>query len=135
MIISNERNFFTVYLDSFWMQCLDPKHDCIWCINQSTSQTVDWKIKVEREKKTLPMVTLYLRRSQKACQPLVLVLWQSNRQTIVNKTSQNQTHLGVNTLVHGAFLQHWVKNARSFMHNRNLSIDIDSSIWSLVSAS
>lgn len=51
MIISNERNFFTFYLDSFWMQCLDPKHDCIWCINQSTSQTVDWKIKVEREKK------------------------------------------------------------------------------------
>lgn len=51
IIISNERNFFTFYLDSFWMQCLDPKHDCIWCINQSTSQTVDWKIKVEREKK------------------------------------------------------------------------------------
>lgn len=106
--------------DSFWMQCLGPKHDCIWCINQS-SQTVDWKIKVEREKKTLPNVTLYnyawVRRH---ANHWIKYCGQSNRQTIIKKTSQNQTHLEVNTLVHGAFLQHWVKNAGSFMHNRNL---------------
>lgn len=80
--------------DAFWMQiCLDPKHDCIWYINQSTSQTVDWKIKVEKEKKHFPKwhynyawVRRHVNRWIKYC-------GQSNHQTIVKKKLDKTRHI------------------------------------------